>query len=87
MDSEPLLPRELATVGEALYGPQWRQGFARDLGINDEFHLIQMEAGTRPIPRWVRGALVALAQARAARAMDIVSELILNARPRLAAVA
>jgi hypothetical protein len=85
-DSLPLQPAELTTAGQALYGPQWRQGLARDLEI-EEYHLIEMEAGARLIPPWVRGAVVALAQARAALAMDIGRELIMASCPHQVAVA
>lgn len=35
----------LRAVGEALYGPRWQAGLARDLGVNE-----------RTVRRWVAGA-------------------------------
>lgn len=78
ISAKALLPLELAAVGRALYGPQWRAGLAADIGIGCEFEIQQMEAGRIEIPSWLRGALVALAQERAVRAIEVANSLILE---------
>jgi hypothetical protein len=44
-----MTPKQLAEVGEALYGPHWQSFLARDLGI-DPRSMRRYVAGDRQVP-------------------------------------
>ena len=77
-------PAELARVCTTLIGPDWQRPLARALGPRhplgfrkaiDDRLVRRWAAGEKPVPRWVRGALLAIAE-----------EAILDQRLRLAAM-
>lgn len=45
-----MTPARLATIGEALFGPQWQRPLARALGCSDR-QVRYLLAGERPITR------------------------------------
>lgn len=71
----PLLTaRELATTGQALFGPSWRAALAHAFAVT-EADIAAVERGL-PAPREWRARLVMLAQEMAVKALDAASNLL-----------
>ena len=77
-DYPSITPLELAAAGQALYGASWRNELSRILGV-DENDIVMVESGTVLAPREWRARLIALAQDRALRAMEMAADLMWRA--------
>lgn len=74
-DYPSLTPKQLADVGQALFGAGWRAALAGAFAISETDN-VMVESGQKSAPHQWRAKLVALAQDRALRAMDAASSLL-----------
>jgi hypothetical protein len=72
-----LSPEELARIGLALYGDQWRTPLARDLGMSER-SLRYMASGDRGISVGIARDLLAVVKARRTELGEIVHALVLS---------
>lgn len=67
--------KELAIIGEALYGTQWQSNLARDLGLSDARRIRQWLAGERGIPFGIWGDLAELVRSKQNNLSSILSKM------------
>jgi len=70
-----MTPEELSTIGQALYGVQWRAPLARDVGVGPG-HMVDMAAGRRRITERTAADVYRVIRERAAEL-----ERLLGTRP------
>lgn len=71
---DPMTALQLQTIGQNLYGLQWQQDLARDLGIAGRT-IGRWLAGDSPIPKGIASDLVKLCRDRSAKLAALADEL------------
>ena len=70
--------KELAFIGESLYGTQWQSNLARDLGLSDARRIRQWIAGERKIPLGIWVDLAELVRAKQTNLSSILNKMTIN---------
>ncbi|WP_458118761.1 hypothetical protein OF381_10425 [Mannheimia haemolytica] len=74
-DVKSYTAKELAIIGESLYGTQWQSNLARDLGLSDARRVREWVAGDRKIPFGVWADIAELVRAKQSNLSSILSKM------------
>lgn len=74
-DVKSYTAKELAIIGEALYGSQWQSNLARELNLSDARRIRQWLAGERKIPFGIWADLAELVRVKKTNLSSILSKM------------